>query len=148
MVGGEFGVSSAGNVGGTLDKIQYGMILKVKPTLQGRDTILSTVTVELSMPVPAGRNAYSLDKSETTTTVLCKVGESIVLSGLVQALSSGSKEKTPVVGDIPLLNLFFSEKTSSKNKKEVLVVLTPRLVLPDAATGPAFGEERKKLLTP
>jgi pilus assembly protein CpaC len=122
------------------------MLLKVTPTLQGRDTILSKVSVEVSRPIPAGRNAYALDKSETSTTVMCKVGESIVLSGLVEALSSGNVEKTPGVGDIPLLNLFFSEKTSSKVKKELLVVLTPRVLFPDAAKGPAFSEERKQSL--
>lgn len=146
MVGGEFGVSSAGNVGGTLDKIQYGVILTVKPTLQGRDTIDSAVTIEVSMPVAAGKNAYSLDKNETKTTVRCKVGESVVLSGLVQALASNSKEKTPLVGDIPLLNLFFSEKTSAKQKKEVLVVLTPHVILPEAAAGGPYSDERKKIL--
>jgi len=146
MVGGELGVPIAGNVGGSLEKIQYGVILKVKPTLQGRDTIVNAVTLEVSMPVPAGRNAYALDKNETSTTVMCKVGESVVLSGLVQTLGSSSKEKTPIVGDIPLLNLFFSEKTSTKQKKEVVVLLTPRVLLPDVAKGPAYSEERKQLL--
>lgn len=146
MVGGELGIAVSGNVGGSVEKIKYGMLLKVTPTLQGRDTILSKVSVEVSRPIPAGRNAYALDKSETSTTVMCKVGESIVLSGLVEALSSGNAEKTPGVGDIPLLNLFFSEKTSSKVKKELLVVLTPRVLFPDAAKGPAFSEERKQSL--
>ena len=99
------------------------------------------------MPVPAGRNnAYNLDKSETQTTAMCKVGESVVLSGLVQAIGLNSKEKTPGIGDIPLLNLFFSEKSSSKKKKEVVVVLTPKPVFPRADSSQPFGEERRKLL--
>jgi len=146
QVGGEIGIAVSGNVGGNVEKIKYGVILKVKPILRGRDTVESMVTVEVSRPVPAGKNAYALEKNETTTTVMCKVGETVILSGLASALSFGGSEKTPVVGDIPLLNLFFAEKSSSKTKKEVLVALTPRVLLPTAATGAAFSEERKKAL--
>ncbi len=146
MVGGEFGIPVSGNVGGTLEKVQFGVILKVKPTLQGRDTIVNVVSVEVSMPVAAGRNAYSLDKSETQTTVMSKVGETVVLSGLVQTLGNHAKEKTPLLGDVPLLNLFFSEKSSSKTKKEVVVMLTPRPVFPQVSSAQPLGEERKKLL--
>jgi len=77
--------------------------------------------------------------------VICRVGESVVLSGLVQTLGNFSKEKTPVLGDIPLLNLFFSEKTSTKIKKEVVIFLTPHVLVPEAVQAGAFSEERKRL---
>jgi pilus assembly protein CpaC len=145
MVGGEIGIPVAGNVGGSLEKIQFGVILRVKPALQGRDNIVSDVSVEVSMPVAAGGNAYALSKNETATTVICRVGESVILSGLVQTLGNFSKEKTPVLGDIPLLNLFFSQKTSTKIKKEVVIFLTPHVLVPEAVQAGAFSEERKRL---
>jgi pilus assembly protein CpaC len=148
MVGGEFGISVAGNVGGSLEKIQFGLMLKVKPVLQGRDSIVSAVTFEMSVPVgrAQGTTAYTLEKSKTSTTVMCKAGESVVLSGLAQALGTSSREKTPLLGDIPVLNLLFSEKSTRKEKKDVIVVLTSRLIKPEVDNNTPFSEERKKLL--
>lgn len=139
MVGGQLLIPVTGNVGGSLEKISYGVIIKVKPTLQGRDTIDSLVTVEVSMPIAGG-----LDKAETTTTVRCKVGETVVLSGLSQVLGNRSNEKAPGLGDVPLLKLFFSEKTSNKSAKEGVILLTPRVTTASVAAGNAFSEEQKK----
>ena len=66
--------------------------------------------------------------------------------GLVQSLAISSKEKTPLIGDIPLLSLFFSEKTSRKDKKEVVLLMTPRVIIADAAKGGPFSDERKRLM--
>lgn len=144
--GGETFFSVAGNVGGSLEKVQFGVLLKVQPTMQGRDSILNKITIEVSMPAAKSEGAISLDKFETTSTALCKVGESIVLSGLVQQLSSKFNEKTPGLGSVPLLKFFFSEKGSKNDKKELLVIVTPRPVFPKATPGQAFGEERRKSL--
>ena len=146
LVGGELGIKISGNVGGSLEKVPYGVSLKVKPVLQGRDNVQSSVTIELSTPTSITPDGYQMDKSKTETTVVCKVGESIVLSGLVQALGTRTKSRTPIIGDIPLLDLFFSNKSSDRNRKELVVVLTPRPVFPRAATGEAFGAERARLL--
>jgi pilus assembly protein CpaC len=136
----------SGVSGGTLQEVDYGIIVKVKPTLQGRDRIVNEVTVEVSLPNPKGQGTFSLDKFQTKSTAICKVGESIVLSGLVQQMASHFKDKAPLLGDIPLLSLFFSEKQSDNSKKELLVVITPRPVFPQAATGESFSEQQKALL--
>jgi pilus assembly protein CpaC len=138
--------SVAGNVGGNLERVEYGVILKVKPTLQGRERIVNEVTVEVSVPTGKAQGTFSLDKFETKSTAMCKPGESMVLSGLVQTLANRFQEKTPLLGDIPLLNLFFSEKGRKTEKKELVVLITPTPVFPQAASGQPFSEERVKLL--
>ena len=121
------------------------MILKVKPVLQGKESVVSTVTVEVSSPLASGPGGFAQEKSATSTTIRCKIGESIFLSGLVQVLGNHLNSKTPLLGDIPLVNLFFSQKVSDKQKKEVLLVLTPRVQLAEAARGPAGIEQLKHL---
>jgi len=145
QVGGVSYIPIAGNVGGTVEKVPFGVILKVKPVLQGKDSVVSTVTVEVSSPLASGPGGFAQEKSATSTTVRCKIGESIFLSGLVQVLGNHLNSKTPLLGDIPLVNLFFSQKVSDKQRKEVLMVLTPRVQLPEAARGPAGTEQLKHL---
>src|SRR4051812_9512285 len=94
--GGEIFFSVSGNVGGTLEKVNFGVILTVKPTMQGQDRVVNEVTVEVSLPSARQQGSFALDKFETKSKVVCKVGETIVLSGLVQTLASRFKEKTPL----------------------------------------------------
>ncbi len=136
----------SGNVGGNLQSVDYGVILKVKPTLQGHDQILNQVTIEVSMPVGNSGGVLSLQKYSTSCTSLCKIGESMVMSGMVQQTATSSSSKTPLLGDVPLLNLFFSNKQSDKARNEFVIVVTPRPVFPSQATGQAFGEQHKQLL--
>jgi pilus assembly protein CpaC len=138
--------SVAGNVGGSLQSVDYGVILKVKPTLQGRDRILNEVTVEVSMPVPDPSGVLTLQKYSTDCTSLCKVGESMVLSGMVQQMSSSSNSKTPILGDVPLLNLFFSNKTADRSQNEFVIVVTPRPVFPTESGEKSFSDDRQHLL--
>ena len=138
--------SVSGTTSGDLKSVDYGVILKVKPILQGRDRVMNEVTVEVSVPVPDASGMLTLDKYNTTCTSLCKVGESMVLSGMVQTMSKSNSSKTPLLGDVPLVNLFFSNKTADKSRKEFVIVVTPQPVFPVAATGTPFGEQHKELL--
>lgn len=138
--------SVAGNVGGSLQSVDYGVILKVKPTLRGRDRILNQVTVEVSMPVPDASGVLTLQKYSTECTSLCRVGESMVLSGMVQQMASSNSSKTPILGDVPLLSLFFSNKTSDNSQNEFVILVTPRPVFPTVTGEKAYSEQAQKIL--
>ena len=136
----------SGTTSGELKSVDYGVILKVKPILQGKDRVLNEVTIEVSLPTGDAGAVLTLQKYNTTCTSLCKVGESMVLSGMTQTMASSSSSKTPLLGDVPLMNLFFSNKTGDHSRNEFVIVVTPQPVFPTAATGTPFGEQHKELL--
>jgi len=107
--------------------------------------VLNEVTVEVSIPVPDATGVLTLQKYSTTCTSLCKVGESMVLSGLVQQMASSNSSKTPILGDVPLLSLFFSNKTSDNSRNEFVIVVTPQPVFPTGATDKPFGTQHGQL---
>ncbi len=131
---------------GSLEKVEYGVILKVKPTLQGRDRIMNEVTIEVSVPSGKSQGTFTLEKFDTKSVAMCKVGESIMLSGLVQSLATQFKEKTPLLGDIPILSMFFSNKAKQTETRELIVLITPKPVYPQTDTAPALSTEREHLL--
>jgi Flp pilus assembly secretin CpaC len=136
--------------GGTLyvpgiPAVPYGVIIRVKPTLQSRDGILSDVSVEISTAAWS-QGQVTTREFKTSASVMSKVGETVMLSGFAQALGTDSNDRTPVLYDIPLLNLLFSSKTKSKSRKEAVLLLTPRPSLAEAATGPAFSTQNKSIL--
>ena len=100
----------------------------------------------MSVPSAKPQGTFSLEKFDTKSVAMCKVGESIMLSGLVQSLATQFKEKTPLLGDIPLLSMFFSNKQKSVESRELIVLISPKPVFPQADTSPAFSKEREHLL--
>lgn len=141
LSGGELGFAISGDTGGSLEKVEFGVKLVIEPVLRGEDTIDSTITVEVSVPTSIGDAGYSLDKFETQSIMKSKIGESVVLSGINQALEDRFQEKTPLLGSIPVLNLFFSEKTKRDDKTELVVILTPQVV---RAVPDEVKEEKEK----
>jgi len=140
-----FSVASA--VGpSTLQSVDYGVILKVKPLLQGKDRIQNEVSVEVSYPVADPSAVLTLQKYDTACTSVCKIGESMVISGITQTIFNKNSSKTPLLGDIPLIDLFFSNKTSDKQKTEFVIVVTPQPVFPVVSTAQPYGESHQKLI--
>ena len=60
-----------------------------------------------------------------TTEVLCKSGEPIVLSGLVQNESSFIEQRTPGLGKIPGLGWAFKGRKETEEKTELVIYLVP-----------------------
>jgi Flp pilus assembly secretin CpaC len=126
--------------------VPFGVIVKVKPTLLGNGEILSDVSVEVSTAL-SNQGQVTTREFRTSTSVMSRIGDTVVLSGFAEALGTASTDKSPVLGDIPLLNLLFGRKSKSKVHKDAILLLTPRpSSLPEAATGPAFSVRSKALL--
>ena len=128
-----------------LPVVPYGVIIKVKPTLLGRDGVMSDLSLEVSTAV-SDPGRVTTTEFRTGTSVMSKVGQTVVISGFAQALRSSGNDKTPVLGDVPLLNLLFAGKSRSKSHKEAVLLLTTRPSYPETATGPAFSEQSKSIL--
>ena len=145
--GGEQYFEVAGQVGGSLEKVEYGTVLKVKPALRGQDRVVNEISLEISAPSAKPRGVFGLEKYKTANTTMCKIGESIVISGLSQSLENQFRESTPLLGRLPIIGLFFSEKGKRRTNKELVVLITPRPVFPtDMSDKPAFSEKSKRLL--
>jgi Flp pilus assembly secretin CpaC len=130
---------------GGLPPVPYGVIIKVKPTLMGKDGVMADLSVEVSTAT-SGPGQVTTSEFRTGTSVMSKVGQTVVLSGFAQALGTINSDKTPVLGDIPLLNFLFAGKSKSKSHKEAVLLLTTRPSFPEVATGPAFSAQSKSIL--
>jgi Flp pilus assembly secretin CpaC len=128
-----------------LAPVPYGVIIKVKPTLLGKDGVMADLSVEVSTAV-SGPGHVTTTEFRTGTSVMSKVGQTVVLSGFAEALRTSDNDKTPVLGDIPLVNLLFASKSKSKSHKEAVLLLTTRPSFPETATGPAFSAQSKSIL--
>ena len=127
--GGEIPIKIISRITSQINWRSYGVILKVKPTLLSENKIMTDVTAELS----------SLDEATTTdgipgiltrsvnTSFNISSGESITLSGLKDQTEGRSESGWPFLSEIPLIGELFKTHTNNKNKKELLILITPHL---------------------
>ncbi|MDO8136739.1 MAG: secretin and TonB N-terminal domain-containing protein [Candidatus Brocadiales bacterium] len=76
-----------------------------------------------------GDEAPILDIREMDTVIRVKDGETIVLGGLMQEKKEVTENRTPALGKIPGLGWLFKDVTSDKKKTDLVIFLTPTVLL-------------------
>lgn len=64
-------------------------------------------------------------------------GQTLILTGVIQDQIRESVSKWPVVGDLPLIGQFFRSTNNTREKRELVMVVTPRII--DDEQGGAYG---------
>ncbi len=120
----------------TIQYEKFGINLKVTPYVLGNDHIVMRIRPEVSeldygsgvqlqgYTVPGIRERFA------DTTVELGSGQSFVIAGLNYTNSQVTKDKVPFLGDIPVLGAFFKRQQNQKERQELIIVATPRLVEP------------------
>jgi hypothetical protein len=97
------------------------------------------VYVEVSVPVKKTSAGLELDIFSSEQTIVCKKGESIILTGLFQKLTTRLGNRTPLLGYIPLVDMFFSQRDKKGSQKELVALLTQSTILPRPSTVVPFS---------
>ena len=81
--------------------------------------------------------------TEAETHVLVKSGSTLILGGLIETKHAVNDSRVPILGDIPFLGAAFKGSTTTKKKTELVLFLTPQIILPDGtkSNGPAASGE-------
>jgi len=75
------------------------------------------------------------DVRETDTMVRARDGQIVVIGGLMQESNTKNQTKIPVLGDIPLLGGLFRHESVSRVKRELVILLRPRVIYGDKPDG-------------
>ena len=106
--------------------------MKIRPEVSDTD---ATKTVILTNPDGSTRSIIPhVTTSEAETTLLVKDKTTIILGGLMKDTVTEYRDKVPFLGDLPLLGKFFSTQGKSKEKTELVILLTPHIVESDKMT--------------
>lgn len=159
LAGGEFPVPVRG--GGfdnsvTIEYKEFGVRLSLTPTVLDSKRIALKVAPEVSeLDFNAGIESGgvtvpALRVRRTDTSVALGDGESFVISGLISQNTIANVDKLPGLGDIPILGAFFRSNQLDRQDRELLMIVTPRLVQPIARTAqlPELPGERYRNYDP
>ena len=106
------------------------LTLKVTPQITDAGTVILTLEIENSNPdfARSVNGIPPINTQAAKTIVLVKDGQTAVVGGIYQSSESITEDKTPVLGNVPLLGYLFRHKGSSNDNNELLLFITPRIV--------------------
>jgi pilus assembly protein CpaC len=137
LAGGEFPVPivSGNNGNVSVSYKEFGVRLKFKPTIAG-DTIRLHVRPEVSAldfdngVTLSGFRIPALTERYAETDVELRDGQSFAIAGLLNNIAQEQNAAIPILSQIPIIGNIFKSRDKQKNKTELLVLITPRLVRP------------------
>jgi general secretion pathway protein D len=141
--------SSTAAVGGTtspfttIQREEVGTILKVTPHINEGNSVQLKIEQEDSSPGAKLTDSadISTNKRSIKTTVLIEDGGIIVLGGLMSDTVTQSEDRVPGLGAIPLLGNLFKSRSASRQKKNLLVFIRPK-ILRDAEVTESVSETK------
>jgi len=119
-----------------------GTILKVTPQISDNETVRLNIGLEVSLLESTTDFKPTTLVRTIDTSVLVKDSGTVVIGGLIENSPARSENKVPLLGDIPLLGWLFKDQTQSRQKTNLLVFLTPR-VLKTPADATRLDQEKK-----
>lgn len=137
LAGGEFPIPINQGLGAvSVEYKSYGIGLTYSPTVLSDGRISLRVKPEVSQLSDAGSVQISgttipaLTTRRAETTVELGSGQSFMIAGLLQNNHQNSIEKTPFLGDLPVIGALFRSNSFRRNETELVIIITPYLVKP------------------
>ena len=137
LAGGEFPIPVPSGLGQTnIEFKKYGVQLTFTPTVLANRTVHLKVSVSVSEPdqasalVMAGVTVPALTSRHSETTVRMRSGHSLAIAGLLQDRLTAVSNRVPLLGDIPVIGMFFRQSSFERKERELVILVTPYLVRP------------------
>lgn len=141
------------------DSVQYldvGLKLEVEPDIHLQDEVAIKIGMEVSSIVkqittPNGTLAYQIGTRNANTVLRLKDGETQILAGLINDQDRRSGSGVPGLADLPIIGRLFSGQQNNRDKTEIVLSITPRIVRniqrPEASAGEFWSGTESVLRT-
>ena len=152
LTGSTTGGTTGGGTTSSFDQIPVGIGLNVRPRITKEKNVameikvlLSNVNTTSALNVGGSGNPV-ISRRSTNTIITVKNEQTVCISGV--RVESQAKESNgfPILGEIPILDFFFSNKNSNSSSKELLIFVTPTVVdTPEENDTNFNADERERL---
>ena len=117
-----------------IQTIDIGVRLRMTPTIGSDGSIIAELHPEYSEIAGFVQNYPVIANRKVDSTLRVEDGQTIVLGGLLREISSETVTKLPLLGNVPILGDIFRNRQKSAVRDEVVFLITPHIVDPDAHT--------------
>ncbi len=118
------------SLGTSVQRQDVALKLEITPHVNDSDFVRLEIHSEISDVANPNYNGLgpATTKRAIKSIITVRDQQSIVLGGLIKEQVSESVDKTPLLGDIPLLGYLFKHTTKTLSKQNLLIVLTPYVI--------------------
>lgn len=134
LIGGSIPIPTNEDGSVTITWKEYGVKLDIEPVVDRMGKITSKVHAEVSsLDYSHGvtQNGFSipaLSTREAEAVIHVTNGMTMVIGGLLNSEDSKTVSKIPLLSSIPVIGEFFKHTTRSRDKRELMILITPHLV--------------------
>lgn len=133
----------------TVQNRNTGVTLNILAHVNPSGIVTLVINQEVSAPVAPSADAAIKSPSFTKRTVQTQVtvqdGDTIAIGGIIQESDTSSSAGVPVLNRIPILGAAFGAKSTSKERTELIVFMTPRVIYDTNMITEASEELKSKL---
>ena len=115
-----------------LEFVDAVLSLRVTPHITADKSIIMDIEVTRDAPdstVQTSTGSPAIAKNQAKTETLVKDGQTLVLGGIYTIEKTFRQSRVPYLHRIPILGAAFKSKEVSDQRKELLIFVTPRIVL-------------------
>ncbi len=117
--------------GGTVPRQDVGTTIKITPHINESDQIrleISEEISELGAAIEGTASARAVNRTRAKTQVAVRDQQTVVIGGLMRDTVTTNESKVPILGDLPLIGMLFRSTGKQKQKKNLLLFLTPYII--------------------
>ena len=113
-----------------LESVQYNLNMTVKPHVTAEGAVQMSIKVRSDTPsAPSAAGAAAAkDDREVNTILTRRSGETIVIGGLYNTTHSEGNKGVPILSHIPIIGALFRSHSSTEQKRELMVLVTPTIL--------------------
>jgi general secretion pathway protein D len=115
----------------SIERKDTGITLKITPQISEGEYVKLDIYQEISSvktTTTAGASDLITTKRSAKTAVAVKDQETVAIGGLIQDQDQETVNKVPLLGDIPFLGWLFKTKSITRQKTNLMILLTPRII--------------------
>ena len=148
LAGGDFPVAILNQFGQPVIEFrEFGVQLEIEPVVDRMLNVRSRIRAEVSSVdfTTQVNGVPGLLRRETVSTITARPGDTIILSGLLDARDSKNVDKVPGLGSIPIIGQLFRSDDFIKQRTELIITVTPRIQAPNAPLSPNLAQADRHL---
>jgi len=126
-----------------------GTQLTVIPTVNNDGYVTFRVLQEVSalsqQTIQAAQNAPVITTREAETSAIVRNGHTIVIGGLIGETTQLIESGVPILKDLPILGFLFKSRSTSRQRTELAIFLTPYVVATDEQADSLLQQQRDRM---
>jgi len=123
-------------------KINTGITLKFTGFIEPDGMVNLHLQPEVSDAVVLVNGNPQTTVRKADTYLRIRFGETVALGGLIVGTTNNQVNKTPILGDLPVVGNLFRSTSKEKTKREVVILITPRMIEEALRSGDISGSAK------